>query len=314
MDEAIVNEIIKALSIKQPWAWAICNLPDEFKKGFENRTWRTNLRGEFLIHASKGFDAIGYERMCGYLNELGYRGNIPTKKEFVYGAFVGKSKLVDVVQESDNIWFEGEYGFKLENAVVFSEPVPFKGKLNFFNVDIELVREQISEARYDLSKIEFKQEKRFLSNMWPQKIILKDEYSEVFPEFVFDNMTYASSEHLYQALKSNEPKWRELIYSTEKPRKTKILARKLLGSEYAIRDDWDIIKDKAMALTLFLKFSQNKDLLDKLKSLSGHIEERNCWNDIYWGTCDGVGQNRLGTMLMSIRDNGCENFLKSVRG
>ena len=30
--------------------------------------------------------------------------------------------------------------------------------------------------------------------------------------------------------------------------------------------------------------------------------EGNWWKDTYWGICDGVGENRLGQMLMWIRD------------
>jgi hypothetical protein len=131
MDE----KTIKALSIKQPWAWGICNLPDEFKKFIENRTWNTKFRGEFLVHASKGFDADGYERIKWYLQELGYKGEIPTKKEFVYGALVGKTELIDVIQKDTSIWFEGEYGYVLKNSMALKEPIPYKGQLNFFNVD-----------------------------------------------------------------------------------------------------------------------------------------------------------------------------------
>ncbi len=39
---------MKALSIIQPWASLIAT----GIKDVENRTWRTNYRGEFLIHAS----------------------------------------------------------------------------------------------------------------------------------------------------------------------------------------------------------------------------------------------------------------------
>ncbi len=47
---------MKALSIKQPWAWAILNAG----KDIENRNWKTNFRGKFYIHASKKFDKSGY--------------------------------------------------------------------------------------------------------------------------------------------------------------------------------------------------------------------------------------------------------------
>ena len=126
---------MKALSIKQPWAWAICNLPREFRKDIENRTWNTRYRGEFLVHASKGVDDVGYDRMRWYLHELGYTGEIPTKKEFIYGAIVGKTELVDVTQKARSRWFEGQFGFVLKNTVTLETPIPYKGQLNFFNID-----------------------------------------------------------------------------------------------------------------------------------------------------------------------------------
>ncbi len=134
--------MIKCLSIKQPWAWAICNLPDRLKKDYENRTWNTKFRGEFLVHASKGFDKIGYVRFLNNLKWLGYEGHIPTKEEFIYGAIIGKTELVDVVkptEESDSVWYEFQYGFKLQNTVALDKPIPYKGQLNFFNVDEEIL-------------------------------------------------------------------------------------------------------------------------------------------------------------------------------
>lgn len=47
---------MKALSIRQPWAWLIVN----GYKSIENRTWNTRIRGTILIHAGKGFDKEGY--------------------------------------------------------------------------------------------------------------------------------------------------------------------------------------------------------------------------------------------------------------
>jgi hypothetical protein len=40
---------MKALSIQQPWAWAIIHAG----KRVENRTWSTRFRGPFFIHAGK---------------------------------------------------------------------------------------------------------------------------------------------------------------------------------------------------------------------------------------------------------------------
>lgn len=134
---------MKALSIKQPWAWAICNLPDEFKKDIENRTWNTKYRGEFLVHASKGFDKEGYKRLEYILYMLGYKDKIPSKDEFIYGALVGKTEIVGVVQKDKSRWFEGTYGYKLTSSIAFKEPIPYKGQLNFFNVDDNVVKKQL---------------------------------------------------------------------------------------------------------------------------------------------------------------------------
>ncbi len=41
---------MKALSIRQPWAWLILH----GGKDIENRDWATRFRGRVLIHASKG--------------------------------------------------------------------------------------------------------------------------------------------------------------------------------------------------------------------------------------------------------------------
>ena len=43
---------MKAISIRQPWAWLIVN----GYKDVENRTWYTSHRGPLLICASKALD------------------------------------------------------------------------------------------------------------------------------------------------------------------------------------------------------------------------------------------------------------------
>jgi hypothetical protein len=144
---------MKALSIKQPWAWAICNLPEPYKKDIENRTWHTKFKGDFLVHASKTFDKEGYKRLLDYLESLNYEGHIPEPKEFIKGAIVGISELTNIANNNDiyflntkSIWYEGEYGFILEDSKAFENPIPLKGQLNFFNVDNDLVREELEKT------------------------------------------------------------------------------------------------------------------------------------------------------------------------
>lgn len=121
---------MKALSIKQPWAWAILN-----GKPVENRTWPTRFTGPFLIHASKTFDNDGYYWIME--NHLAlFKGPItmPGPKRFEMGGVVGKARMVDCVDSHNSPWFFGPRGFVIENA----EPLPFypcKGALGFFDIE-----------------------------------------------------------------------------------------------------------------------------------------------------------------------------------
>src|SRR5580693_2266204 len=50
---------MKALSIQQPWAWAILYLG----KRIENRTWSSDFRGPIYIHAGLKIDHDGLESL-----------------------------------------------------------------------------------------------------------------------------------------------------------------------------------------------------------------------------------------------------------
>jgi len=144
----------------------------------------------------------------------------------------------------------------------------------------------------DWDKVEFKGEKRFLSNMYVCNIIYK-------------GIKYGSSEHIYQAMKSENREYQEYIRMLEEPKKTKKEADRLLGETYKIREDWDEVKVALMEEILYLKFTQNPNLRDKLLAIEGLIEEKNSWGDTFWGICEGVGQNHLGRLLMKTRDKLC---------
>lgn len=122
----------KALSIKQPWAWLICN----GYKAIENRSWPTKKRGVFYIHAGKQFDAKGYAWVKENFPDI----PMPKKEEFQFGGIVGKASIINVVEQKhknllcsdDRPWFNDKYGFVLHAA----SPVRFqalRGQLGFFN-------------------------------------------------------------------------------------------------------------------------------------------------------------------------------------
>lgn len=120
---------MKALSVRQPWAWAIIHAG----KPVENRTWKTKIRGEILIHASKTFDHEGYYWIKENCRELSIGPfDIPKPNDFLKGGMIGIATLVSCVQSHPNPWFFGPYGF------VFEDPrpidfIPCPGKLGFFD-------------------------------------------------------------------------------------------------------------------------------------------------------------------------------------
>jgi len=131
---------MKALSIRQPWAWLIVH----GGKDIENRTWHTKIRGRFLVHASKGMtseewcEGLDYAMRVGLVTEL---RDFPTRQEMQQswcGGFIGSVELVDSVDTSDSPWYMGAKGFVLRAP----QPLPFtpyKGRLGFFDVPPELL-------------------------------------------------------------------------------------------------------------------------------------------------------------------------------
>jgi len=118
-----------ALSIRQPWAWAIINAG----KDIENRSWSTKVRGRVLIHAGLAWDDGKAEGLLSILHwSERYRVAMPARVDA--GGIVGEAEIVDCVDQSSSPWFFGRFGFVLRNA----RPLPFrllKGRLGFFDVE-----------------------------------------------------------------------------------------------------------------------------------------------------------------------------------
>lgn len=126
---------MRALSIKQPWAWLIVN----DYKNIENRSWPTKYRGVFLVHASLKFDAEAFRFIRDTIPAV-FRRMPREYDDYQRGGIVGTVNLVDCVTEHKSKWFAGEnYGFVLKDG----QPLPFlalKGKLGFFETGIEQER------------------------------------------------------------------------------------------------------------------------------------------------------------------------------
>ena len=117
-----------ALSIRQPWAWAIIHAG----KDVENRSWRTDFRGPVCIHAAKGIGSRhDYFGARNFITDEIRAKSPPDPDQIDRGGIIGVAEIVDCVETSESPWFVGRYGFVLRNA----RPVPFisvRGLLGFF--------------------------------------------------------------------------------------------------------------------------------------------------------------------------------------
>ena len=123
---------MKALSVRQPWAWLIIH----GGKDIENRDWYTGVRGRVLIHASKGMTQREYLSAAHdvpAMRELGHDiPEMPSPYDLFRGGVIGSVEIVDCVENSDSPWFFGRFGFVLRDP----KPLPFepgRGALGFFD-------------------------------------------------------------------------------------------------------------------------------------------------------------------------------------
>jgi ribA/ribD-fused uncharacterized protein len=136
---------------------------------------------------------------------------------------------------------------------------------------------------------------RFLSNFYPVEIQYK-------------GIKYPSVENFYVAMKIKEDQvinnkfmtlsdCQELISKIKNPSEVK-----KLGKSLKVRKDWDEIKLKIMEWGVNEKF-KNIDLAKMLLETGDEqLVEGNWWGDVYWGICNGKGENNLGKILMKIRE------------
>lgn len=121
---------IKALSVRQPWAWLIVS----GHKDFENRSiaaMRSMHEGYIAIHASKGMTRDEYLEARLYAQMNGVK--LPPPDELVRGAIIGEACVVAKAYDrpSDNPWAFST-GMHLEYMRKLFTPIPCSGQLGFF--------------------------------------------------------------------------------------------------------------------------------------------------------------------------------------
>lgn len=134
MEQQLVPIPSIALSVRQPWAWAIFHANPV--KDIENRNWKTDdrnnmRRGRIAIQAAKGLTQDEYEDAVRYMARIGV--TCPPPAELPRGGIIGAVEIVDNVQVHPSPWRDRQYwrGLVLRNPqpCVF---VPAVGALGFF--------------------------------------------------------------------------------------------------------------------------------------------------------------------------------------
>jgi len=121
---------MKAITICQPWAWAIIHGP----KRVENRTWHTDYTGPLLIHA-------GASR--AWLNLPDNRlpdGTIhPPASQLNMGAIIGRVNMVACLRYNHpsllgNPFVCGPVCHIYEDPQPLKVPIPYRGRQGLFDV------------------------------------------------------------------------------------------------------------------------------------------------------------------------------------
>jgi N-glycosidase YbiA len=115
------------------------------------------------------------------------------------------------------------------------------------------------------------------------------------------DLWWPTVEHFFQAQKFDDPDYRERIRRVARPKQAKALG---MTRAVPIRSDWDSVKDGIMYLAVRTKFDTHPIPRALLLATGTEDIVENAPMDAYWGCGpDGQGLNKLGRILMRVRDD-----------
>ncbi|BAY41285.1 hypothetical protein NIES2111_56810 (plasmid) [Nostoc sp. NIES-2111] len=130
---------MKALTVRQPWAWAIICA----NKNIENRVWPIHYRGDILIHAAKGCTKKEYLCAKEFCQSIGV--SIPELNLLSRGQTIGVITVVGCqFSETGAGWgMSQQFHWHLANPREI-KPIPYIGQLGLFDVPDELLKEVVA--------------------------------------------------------------------------------------------------------------------------------------------------------------------------
>lgn len=150
----------------------------------------------------------------------------------------------------------------------------------------------------------FRGELWFCSNMYPCQVTYK-------------GVDYPSSEHIFQTWKTLDPVEQDYInfhrsttvFDGETfehcrpttPQEAKRLAGRKSERPITLRPDWKLVRLPLMEEVIEAKFRLPELRTLLLATGDRQLSERNPWADVFFGVCNGKGEDHLGRLLMERR-------------
>lgn len=146
---------IYAISIRQPWAWAIMHAGKRIENRAKPDPWRQRVGERIYIHAAKGCTLVEYDNAhMSIWSATERKMTPPDLDKLPRGALVATARLIAVVNRDeprdgsklitgcrwDGIvrevqsgpWSSGPWCLVLHDVEPLSQPLPWKGSLGWF--------------------------------------------------------------------------------------------------------------------------------------------------------------------------------------
>ncbi|MBI5957344.1 MAG: NADAR family protein [Chloroflexi bacterium] len=118
--------------------------------------------------------------------------------------------------------------------------------------------------------------------------------------FELDGVYWPTVEHYFQAQKFAGTAYVDQIRQAKSPKQAKTLGRR---RDWPLRADWEKVKLDIMKQSVRRKFETHPDIRAVLMSTGDEDLVENAPNDYFWGAGRfGTGQNRLGKILVQVRE------------
>lgn len=119
-----------AISVRQPWAWAIVHGGKDIENRIRAPAGTARLIGQGVaIHAARGMTQQEYYVARDFMASIGVECPLPAG--LYRGGIIGHATLGAVVTQSESAWFFGPSGLCLSEPVEV-HPVPAVGQLGWF--------------------------------------------------------------------------------------------------------------------------------------------------------------------------------------